>query len=137
MAATDAEVYQRLCSHARETALVTSIRGLLEWDERTKMPTAAGSHRADQLAFLAGEIHRRQTAPQVGEWLSALADSPLAADAHSDSGTVIRELRRQFDKKTRLPQSLVEELSRAATLGEQTWVEARKANDFAMFRPKL
>jgi carboxypeptidase Taq len=32
---------------------------------------------------------------------------------------------------------LVEELSRAATLGEHTWVAARKANDFALFRPKL
>ena len=96
-----------------------------------------GAHCADQLAYLAGEIHRRQTAPQVGDWLAQLAESPLAADPPSDSGTVIRELRRQFDKKTRLPQSLVEELSRAATLGEQTWVEARKANDFAMFRPRL
>jgi carboxypeptidase Taq len=129
--------YDALCAHARETALLSSIRGLLEWDERTKMPPAAGAHRADQLAYLAGEIHRRQTAPQVGEWLAALADSPLAADPHSDAGANIRELRRQFAKKTRLPQSLVEELSRAATLGEQTWVEARKANDFALFRPKL
>ena len=137
MVANDSEVYRSLCAHARETALLASIRGLLEWDERTKMPRAAGAHCADQLAYLAGEIHRRQTAPQVGDWLAQLAESPLAADPLSDSGTVIRELRRQFDKKTRLPQSLVEELSRAATLGEQTWVEARKANDFAMFRPRL
>ena len=60
---------------------------------------------------------------------------PLAADPHGDVGTVVRELRRQYDKKTRLPQSLVEELSRTAALGEQMWVEARKADDFAMFRP--
>jgi carboxypeptidase Taq len=129
--------YDSLCAHARETALLGSIRGLLEWDERTKMPNAAAGHRADQLAYLAGAIHKRQTDPRVGEWLGELADSPLAADAASDSGTVIRELRRQYDKKTKLPQSLVEELSRAATLGEHTWVEARKANDFAMFRPRL
>ncbi len=116
---------------------MASIRGLLEWDERTKMPAAAGGYRAEQLAYLAGEIHRRQIAPQVGEWLAELAESPLAADPHSDVGTVVRELRRQYEKKTRLPQSLVEALSRAATLGEQAWVQARKADDFAMFRPHL
>jgi carboxypeptidase Taq len=137
MASDQNQVYQSLCAHARETALLSSIRGLLEWDERTKMPHAAAGHRADQIAYLAGEIHKRQTAPQVGEWLAALADSPLAADGASDSGAVIRELRRQYDKKTKLPQSLVEELSRAATLGEHTWVAARKANDFALFRPRL
>jgi carboxypeptidase Taq len=129
--------YDSLCAHARETALLTSIRGLLEWDERTKMPLAAGAYRAEQLAYLAGEIHRRQTAPHVGERLAELADSALAADPRSDAGTVIRELQRQYQKKTRLPQSLVEELSRAATLGEQAWVEARKADNFAAFQPHL
>jgi carboxypeptidase Taq len=131
------DAYEALCTHARETALLASIRGLLEWDERTKMPPAAGPYRAEQQAFLAGEIHRRQTAPQVGQWLAELADSPLASDPHSDVGTVVREMHRQYDKKTRLPQRLVEELSRAAALGEQAWVEARRADDFAMFRPHL
>jgi carboxypeptidase Taq len=129
--------YDALCSHAGETALLSSIRGLLDWDERTKMPPAAGAYRAEQGAFLAGEIHRRQTDPRVGEWLAALADSPLVQDPHSDAGTIVRQLQRQFDKKTKLPQSLVEELSRTATLGEQRWVEARKADDFGMFRPLL
>src|SRR5690349_16736458 len=111
--------------------------GLLEWDERTKMPPAAGDYRAAQISYLAGEIHKRQTNPAVGEWLAALADSPLAADSHSVSGTVIRQLKRQYDKKTKLPQALVEELSRTAVLGQQMWVEARKADDFAKFRPLL
>jgi carboxypeptidase Taq len=129
--------YESLCSHARETAKLASIMGLLEWDERTKMPPAGGDYRAEQISYLAGEIHKRQTNPAVGEWLAALADSPLAADHHSESGTVIRQLQRQYDKKTKLPQALVEELSRTAVLGQQMWVEARKADDFAKFRPLL
>jgi carboxypeptidase Taq len=129
--------YESLCSHTRETAKLASIMGLLEWDERTKMPPAGGDYRAEQISYLAGEIHKRQTNPAVGEWLAALADSPLAADRHSESGTVIRQLQREYDKKTKLPQALVEELSRTAVLGQQMWVEARKADDFAKFRPLL
>lgn len=131
------QVYQDLCQHARETAMLRSISGLLEWDEQTKMPVAAGAYRAEQVAYLAGEIHKRQTAPAVGEWLDELAGSPLAADPHSDAGTVIRELRREYDKKTRLPQALVEELSRTSILGQQTWIKARKADAFSLFRPIL
>jgi carboxypeptidase Taq len=129
--------YDSLTAHAQETAKLNSIAGLLEWDERTKMPPAAGAYRAEQISYLAGEVHKRQTAPEVGEWLAQLADGPLAADPHSDSGTVIRQLRREYDKKTRLPQLLVEELSRTAVLGQQMWVEARKADSFAMFKPIL
>ena len=131
------QVYQNLCDHARETAKLASIAGLLEWDERTKMPAAAGAYRAEQISYLAGEIHKRQVAPQVGAWLDELAGSSLAADPHSETGTVIRQLRRQYDKKTRLPQKLVEELSRTAVLGQQMWVEARAADDFARFQPLL
>ncbi|RIK85204.1 MAG: carboxypeptidase M32 [Planctomycetota bacterium] len=132
-----AAAYQALCDHQRETAKLASILGLLEWDERTKMPPAGGEYRAEQIAYLAGEIHKRRTSPQVGQWLDQLADSPLAADPHGDAGTVIRELRRDYDKKTKLPQALVEELSRTSVIGQQTWVESRKADDFQKFQPIL
>ena len=127
--------YDRLCAHARELALLRSTQALLEWDERTKLPPAAGAYRAEQVSYLAGLIHRQQTAPQVGEWLAELADGPLAADPHSDSGTVIRNLKRDYDKKAKLPQPLVEELARLSVLGQQLWAEVRKADDFARFRP--
>jgi carboxypeptidase Taq len=132
-----ATAYDSLVAHTRETAKLASIAGLLEWDERTKMPPAAGEYRAEQISYLAGEVHKRLTDPRVGDWLAKSADSPLAADRHGDAGTVIRQLRRQYDKKTKLPQALVEELSRTAVLGQQTWVEARKADSFAAFKPIL
>ena len=124
-------------AHTREVALLQSAQSLLEWDERTKLPPAGGEYRAEQVSYLAGLIHQQQTAPEVGEWLAELAESPLAADPHSDTGAVIRQLKREYDKKTKLPQSLVEELARTAVLGQQVWAEARKANDFARFQPLL
>lgn len=131
------DAYQSLCQHARETEMLVSIDGLLGWDERTKMPPAAGPYRAEQIAYLAGEIHKRQTDPRVGEWLEQLAEDPVGGDPHSDVATNVRELRRLYLKKTRLPQSLVEELSRTSVLGQQVWVEARKDDDFKLFQPIL
>ncbi len=113
------------------------MQGLLGWDERTKLPPAGGEYRAEQMSFLAGLIHKKQTAAEVGEWISELADSPLAADPHSDEGADVVNLKRDYDRKTKLPQALVEELAKLSVLGQQLWVEARKANDFARFGPLL
>ena len=129
--------FDRLCAHWREVALLHSTQALLEWDERTKMPPAGGDYRAEQVSHLAGLVHRLQTEPSVGEYLSELLESPLGADRHSDTGAVIHNIKRDYDQKTKLPQALVEELARTSVLGQQVWAEARKANDFARFQPLL
>src|SRR5215510_6283437 len=129
--------YDSLCKHAREAAILNSMQGLLGWDERTKLPPAGGEYRAEQMSFLAGLIHKKQTAAEVGEWLAELIDSPLAADRHSQAGADIINLKRDYERKTKLPQALVEELAKLEVLGQQMWVEARKANDYARFQPLL
>lgn len=127
--------FEELCEKARELALLESIEGLLGWDERTYLPPAGGAFRAEQMTYLAGLAHRRLTDPRLGELLAELMDSPWAQDPHSDAGTTIRELKRQYDKRTKLPQSLVEELTRASVLGQQAWVQAREDSDFRRFAP--
>jgi carboxypeptidase Taq len=101
------------------------------------MPDAAGEYRAEQITLLAGMLHERRTDPRLGEWLAALAAGDLAADPLSDTGTTIREMRREFDKRTKLPKCLVEELARAAVLGQQAWQTARADDDFGTFAPLL
>src|SRR5690606_35923168 len=114
-----------------------SIEALLGWDERTYMPVAAGAYRAEQIAYLSGRVHERRTSPRIKEWLDDVADSDLVSDPHSDTATTIRQLRRDYDKRVKLPQRLVEELARASVLGQQIWVEARKDNNFRAFEPAL
>ncbi|MCU0878628.1 MAG: carboxypeptidase M32 [Pirellulaceae bacterium] len=130
-------LFEQLCTQARQSALLESIESLLGWDERTYMPTAAGEYRAEQMTFVSGEVHRRRTDPRLGEWLHELSSSPLAADPHSDEGATIRQLRRDYEKRCKLPQLLVEELTRASVLGQQAWVKARAADDYASFAPHI
>ncbi len=131
------QVFDRVCGHSRQTALLTSVDALLGWDERCLMPHAAGEYRAEQMTLLAGMIHDRQTDPRLGDWLAELAASPLAADPQSDTGVTIRQLKRQYDKKVKLPKTLVEELARATVRGQQVWQEARLKKNFALFQPHL
>lgn len=137
MATSLEATYEKLCENAREVKLLESLEELLCWDEQTMMPAAGADYRADQLAYLAGQGHQRRTDPQVGEYLAELADSPLAADPYSDAGANIRLLNRDYEKQAKLPQDLVEELARAGSQGQHAWRQARTANDFLLFRPKL
>ncbi len=129
--------YETLCRLTRETALLQSIEALIGWDERTYMPPAAGEYRAEQMTYLSGLIHQRRTDKRIGELLEALVASPLNKDKHSDEATTIRQLQRDYVKQVKLPQALVEELTRASVLGQQAWVEARKNNDFPAFAPHV
>ena len=129
--------WQQVLQHSKETGLLASIEELLGWDERTIMPSRAGTYRAEQITFLAGLVHTRRTAPQLGDWLSQLSGSDLAAEPHSDIGANIRLLKRDFDKRSKLPQELVEASTRACVLGQQSWVQAREQDDFSGFAPQL
>ncbi|MCA9258176.1 MAG: carboxypeptidase M32 [Planctomycetales bacterium] len=131
------QTYEALCSDARQTALLESVLSLLEWDERTQMPVAAGDYRGDQVAWMAGEIHRRQTLPQIGQWLQELGDSPLARGDDSPVAATIIKMQRDYRRRTLLPQKLVEELSRWRVRGQQVWAEARRQSDFGAFLPAL
>jgi len=126
-----AKLYQEVCQYARRTAVLASIDAVLGWDERTQMPAAGAEHRAEQSTVLAGLIHQRWVDPKFGQQLEELSD------LQGDAGIVIRRLKRQYDKKVKLPQSLVEELARTAVLGQQAWQEARQKDDFPLFRPLL
>lgn len=132
-----AKLFDQLCRHSRETALLTAAESALGWDERTMMPPEAAEYRAEQLTLLAGMIHQRRTDPRLGDWLGELSESPLAADPHGDSGTTIRQLKREYDKRVKLPQSLVEELTRTASLGQHAWQKAREDDDYPTFQPLL
>ena len=130
-----AKLYQDVCRWARRTAVMASIEELLGWDERTQMPSAGAEHRAEQSTLLAGLIHQRWVDPKFGGQLDELAGALLAADPQGDAGVVLRRLKRQYEKKIKLPQTLVEELARTAVLGQQAWQEAAKRTISPRFAP--
>lgn len=127
--------YEELIQRVREARLLESCGSLLGWDERTYLPRQGSAHRAEQLALVARLVHERLTAPRLGELLAEVENSSLVAE--EDVAANVREIRRTYDRATKLPPSLVEELARTTTQAQQVWQEARAANDFAAFRPWL
>ena len=104
---------------------------------RRTCPPKVRRLRGEQMAFLASLAHQKFTDPKVGELLGAVEASELVRDPESDAAANVRELRRSYDRATKIPQSLVEELARVTTAAQQAWEQAKKKNDFASFRPIL
>jgi len=131
------EAYTRLIEIQKEVSLLESCSWLLKWDQETYMPPGGTAHRAEQLTLLARTAHQRFTDPVVGELLARCEASGLTADPLSTESVNVREIRRRYDKKTRLPSRLVEELANAAVLAHAAWIEARRSSDFEKFKPWL
>lgn len=131
------DAYGRLMMRVREVGLLGSIGSVLGWDERVQMPAKGAEHRANQSSLLARKVHEEFTAPVNDELLRAVEGSDLVREAKSDAGVNVREIRRQYDRATKLPGSLVEEMAKTEVLAQQAWAEARKKNDFPAFLPWL
>src|ERR1700687_105531 len=137
MSQTPDQAYAELIRRVKEARLLESCAGVLGWDERTYMPREGSAHRAEQIALLARMTHEMVTAPEIGELLGTVEQSPLIRDPESGPAVNAREIRRNYDRAVKLPKTLVEEIARTTTRAQQVWQEARKQNDFARFRPWL
>jgi carboxypeptidase Taq len=134
---TSDEAYAELIRHVRAVSLLSSCGSLLHWDQQTYMPPRGSAHRAEQLALIAGLTHAQFTAPEIGELLSEAAEGSAAREPRSPAAVNVREIRRAYDRATRVPPALVEELARTSALAQDVWVEARRTSDFERFRPWL
>jgi carboxypeptidase Taq len=129
--------YDELISRAKEHALLASLAELLDWDELTYMPRGGVANRGSQMAYLAGLQHQKATDPRLGELLATLERSDLVRQLDSDAAVNVRELRRAYDRASKVPRRLVEEIARAVSFAQQQWNVARQDADFAAFQPSL
>jgi carboxypeptidase Taq len=131
------KAYERLLNLSREIRLLYSSMAVLDWDQKTYIPKGGVENRGNQLALLAGIGHQKSTAPEIGDLLKQLEASPLASEPGSFEAANIREIKHSYDKLVKIPQSLVEELTKVTTVAHEVWADARAKSDFSIFFPYL
>jgi len=128
--------YVELRKLHRDVATLRSVDDILNWDQETYMPPAGGAHRAEQQAMISAIVHEKRTAGRIGDLLTRCElDKSLTKDEAISAN--LREMRRDFDRATRLPTDLVSEIARTQSLAQEAWKKAREADDFKQFRPWL
>jgi carboxypeptidase Taq len=110
---------------------------LLQWDQQTMMPPNGGPARAEALATLGRMTHEQFVDDETGRLLEAAASELNGAAPDSDDASLVRVVRRDWDKARRVPSELAAELARASSIGQEVWTIARATNDFSRFAPCL
>ncbi|MEO1585322.1 MAG: carboxypeptidase M32 [Planctomycetota bacterium] len=128
--------YQDLASHLRECATLQSVGNVLGWDQETYMPGGGASSRGEQSALIAKLHHERASAAELGDLISA-CESEMDANADTAEAANLREARRDYDRRTRIPSDLVSRLAEARSAAQHAWKKARDDDDFNAFRPHL
>lgn len=120
---------------ARELAVINSSAAVIGWDQETYLPGAANEYRARQLAWLSSQAHELATSDAWKKDLETAENTDPGSDPKLTAN--LRELRREFDRATKLPVELVARDSMTSSLAKHAWADARVRSDFSTFAPHL
>ncbi len=126
-----------LLDYMHEIEDLKALGSLAEWDQNTEMPEGAGEVRGYQSATLQGVLHERWTNQRLGTLLNRLNAVINRSDYTDADRGLVREAQRNYDRSTKLPRKLVEEMARVQASSFEAWRRARQHNDFASFAPWL
>jgi len=127
------EAYLDLLDHYQRVANLESSQMLLRWDQQVMMPPGGTPARSRQLSALSGLQHELLTADEVG----ALLDDLEAVDLTESQAGAVREIRREYERASRVPRELIETISEKTSEALPIWEQAREDDDFDAFAPAL
>ncbi len=118
---------------ATEAATFSTTAAMLSWDQETRMPEEAAEWRSIQLATLSGRAHEIRTSDA---WRQAI-DAALASELAPREQATVLEMRRRYERASKLPTTLVEEEAALTSRAKGIWASARESSDFPRFAPVL
>jgi carboxypeptidase Taq len=127
----------RLRERLAEQIDLRNATAVLEWDQQTMMPPRGAEARAEALGTLERITHEQFIDDETGRLLDGAAAELNGAPPESDEASLVRVVRRGYDKARRVPSDLAAEIARASSLGQEAWAAARANSDFAAFAPYL
>jgi carboxypeptidase Taq len=127
--------YPELLERAHLIADLASAASVLAWDQETYMPEGSVGARAEQLSTLSSLLHRYSTDASARALASDVAS--YQGDLPAEQQAIARTFARDVEKATMLPERLVREQARVASLAQDAWKKARSASDFSLFSPLL
>jgi carboxypeptidase Taq (EC:3.4.17.19). Metallo peptidase. MEROPS family M32 len=101
------------------------------------MPAKGAIARGRQLATLKQISHEKFTDPKIGELLEDLRGYEQSLPYDSNTASLIRVARRDYDRAARVPSAFMAKLCRHQADCYEAWASAKAANNFAAVLPEL
>ncbi|MGL6172771.1 MAG: carboxypeptidase M32 [Vibrio sp.] len=121
--------FNQLVKHSKKVANFNHLSAIVGWDQAAVMPSGGAEARSQAMAELSVHIHGLMTQPQLADWFAEAESETL----NTEQQATLREMKRQWQQATVLPEALVEAQSLAGSKCEHAWRSQRKNNDWAGF----
>lgn len=130
---SSSSAYAQLLNHVKQSSALGQIAGVLSWDQEVMMPPNGAPMRAEQMGALEVVSHAHRTDSRIGKWLEEIKVDELDEVQKAN----VRLVRKSYDRSTKIPAKLSEELARTTSQAQGIWAKARSANSFSDFAPTL
>lgn len=131
------EKLEKLKSLLLESHDLTMAASLLNWDQNTYMPPGGAEAKGRQRALLSRLAQEKSISPEVGNLVDDLYSNLDQFEEGSDEAQMIINAKRDYDRSVRIPPQLISEMFAHFSDTFQTWVQAKKSNDYSLVAPKL
>ncbi|MBJ7538413.1 carboxypeptidase M32 [Marinomonas transparens] len=121
--------YDQLIAHYQTIHHFNHAQAMLGWDAAANMPAGGSEARSNAMAELSVHVHRLSTQPQLEDWFGHAEQAPLTTEQQAS----LREMKRQWQQATLVPEKLVQAQSIAGSKCEHTWRTQRQENDWKGF----
>ncbi|SBS31713.1 Thermostable carboxypeptidase 1 [Marinomonas spartinae] len=121
--------YDKLTAHYQTLNHFNHAQSILGWDAAANMPSGGSEARSNAMAELSVHVHRLSTQPQLEDWFGNAEQESLSSEQQAS----LREMKRQWQQATIVPEDLVQAQSIAGSTCEHAWRTQRQENDWQGF----
>jgi len=101
------------------------------------MPEGAIEGRSESKAELSQLYHKKLTSEKTKKVIDELNKESAQADMDEVQKAAVREMTRDFERRYKIPDELIKEMSKVSTKAQSAWEKAREKSDFELFLPHL
>lgn len=127
--------YEQYITHLRRLKDLENAIAVLNWDKEVNLPPKGARFRSQQMATLIGMAHQLFTAPEFMDNVEQLHGDGI--DLTPDEKRNIVLSWKDIERIRKLDTPFVMRYSELVSTAYQSWLEAREADDFHLFRDQL
>ena len=128
------ELYQQYITKMRRIADVKNTLAVMQWDQETYLPPKGAELRGEQMATLSEIAHEMFAEEELGKLLRQLSEIKALPILQQRNVELTLE---DYNKNKKYSAAFVRKLSEATSRSYHSWVEARRQNNFGLFKKEL
>lgn len=123
--------YETIVEHANRLHNLEQTDHLMRWDSDVMMPPRGTAARSGQRETLSKMMHDVRGADALGQALDRVDEQELSGDEQA----VVRELRREHNITTSVPDDLHSDIADVTARAHEAWKKAKENDDWDTFAP--